>query len=192
MSDSLRDQLLGLGFQSTSKPAAVAKPQTKSTRTPERQAPVPKPHAAAGRSRAEIELAMAYALRADTEKKARIEAERLKQEAARFRREAKIKLEQLLVGNSLNDAAAEITRHFPYGGKIKRIHVTAEQLSALNSGKLGVVQMSGRYLLVNAAVLADAEAIFAEAIALRVDPNAPAADDVHADPQYQVPDDLVW
>ena len=179
-------------FESTTKPAAVAKPQTKSTRTPERQAPVPKPHAAAGRSRAEIELAKAYALRADTEKKARIEAERLKQEAARFRREAKIKLEQLLEGNSLNDATAEITRHFPYGGKIKRIHVTAEQLSALNSGKLGVVQMSGRYLLVNAAVLADAEAIFAEAIALRVDPNAPAADDVHADPQYQVPDDLVW
>ena len=31
-----------------------------------------------------------------------------------------------------------------------------------------------------------------EAVALKVDPDADAADDVYADPQYQVPDDLVW
>ena len=49
-----------------------------------------------------------------------------------------------------------------------------------------------RSLLVTAAVLAEAEAIFAPAIALKVDPDAPAADDPYADPQYQVPDDLVW
>ena len=36
------------------------------------------------------------------------------------------------------------------------------------------------------------EAIFAPAVALRVDPDAPAGDDPYADPQYQVPDDLVW
>ncbi|MNW14234.1 hypothetical protein D3C71_2124030 [compost metagenome] len=52
--------------------------------------------------------------------------------------------------------------------------------------------MDGRYVLVSAEVLAQAEAIFAAAIALKVDPNAPAGDDPYADPQYQVPDDLVW
>jgi uncharacterized protein YaiL (DUF2058 family) len=52
--------------------------------------------------------------------------------------------------------------------------------------------MNGRYLLVDVAVLAEAETIFPEAVALKVDPNAPASDDIYADPQYQVPDDLVW
>ena len=83
-------------------------------------------------------------------------------------------------------------RHFEYGGKIKRIHVTAEQLKALNAGALGVVQMDGRYVLVDAAVLAEAEAIFPQAVALKIDPNAPAQDDPYSDPQLQVPDDLVW
>ena len=40
--------------------------------------------------------------------------------------------------------------------------------------------------------LAQAEQVFAQSIALKVDPNAPADADPYADPQYQVPDDLVW
>jgi uncharacterized protein len=54
------------------------------------------------------------------------------------------------------------------------------------------VQLDGRYLLVDAATLDEAERVFAPAVALRVDPQAPAADDPYADPRYQVPDDLVW
>lgn len=125
-------------------------------------------------------------------KEERIEAERLKQEEARVRREAKAKLEELLKDKSLNAEAADIARHFPYGGKIKRIYVTAEQLTALNAGEMGVVQLNGRYLLVTAEVLAECEAVFAASVALKVDPNAPAEEDPYADPQYQVPDDLVW
>jgi len=64
----------------------------------------------------------------------------------------------LLEGKSLNDAGAEIARHFNYGGKIKRVYVTADQLKALNAGELGVLQQNGRYLLVTAAVLDEAEA----------------------------------
>jgi uncharacterized protein YaiL (DUF2058 family) len=158
-----------------------------------------KPQAAQGRpppsqprTREEIDLARAYAIRAQKEKDERIEAERLKQEQARERREAKAKLAELLKDQGLNDPAAEIARHFDYGGKIKRIHVTPAQLKALNAGELGVVQLDGRYLLVTAALLEQAAAIFPPAIALKVDPTAPAADDPYADPQYQVPDDLVW
>ena len=55
-----------------------------------------------------------------------------------------------------------------------------------------MVQNNGRYLLVEAAVLAQAETVFAAAVALKVDPDAPAQDDPYADPRYQVPDDLVW
>ena len=205
MIDSLRDQLLGLGFKQTStkpapkpapKPAFKAKPAARAARgkpghAPRKDgkgAPAPRNKPRGG----EMDLGKAYAMRAEKEKSERIEAERIKQEEARLRREAREKLAAFLEGKSLNAADAEIARHFDYGGKIKRIHVTAEQLPRLNAGELGVVQLNGRYLLVMADVLVEAGRIFAPAVALKVDPDAPASDDPYSDPQFQVPDDLVW
>lgn len=144
------------------------------------------------RAREDIDLAKAYAIRAQREKDERIAVEQAKQEEARVRREARVRLAELVKDNGLNAADAEIARHFPYGGKIKRIYVTPAQLKQLNAGELGVLQMDGRYLLVTAGLLAQAEAIFPPAVALKVDPDAPAGDDPYADPQFQVPDDLVW
>lgn len=207
MSDSLKDQLLGLGFKAL--PKAERPPERKPERRPDHRGrdahrgastqAGPKPAArpaAKGevrpRPKQEMDLGKAYAIRAQKEKEERIEAERIRQEEARVRREARAKLVEFLKDKALNVADAEIARHFPYGGKIKRIHVTPEQLVALNAGELGVVQDKGRYMLVTAAVLAEAEAIFPDAVALKVDPNASPADDPYSDPQYQVPDDLVW
>lgn len=174
------------------RPAGAAAPRrdgrpAPASRPARADAPARKPH-----TREEIDLGKAYAIRAQREKDERIEAERLRQEEARLRREAKARLAELVKGQALNDANADIARHFPYGGKIKRIHVTAAQLVQLNAGELGVLQLDGRYTLVTAALLAQAEQVFAPAVALKVDPNAPAEDDPYADPQYQVPDDLVW
>nr|WP_202843527.1 DUF2058 family protein [Luteimonas saliphila] len=203
MSDTLRDQLLGLGFKPAAKPARPQKPAQVRDAAPQRdRGDKPKPGAPRpgsprkggkpSRTREDIDLAKAYAIRAQKEKDERIAAERARQEEARQRREARAKLEAFLRDRTLNDPEAEIARHFPYGGKIKRIHVNAAQLTALNAGELGVVQLNGRYLLVSAQDLAQAEALFAPSVALKVDPDAPAADDPYADPQYQVPDDLVW
>lgn len=222
MSDTLRDQLLGLGFKPAPEPApkperkpdtrrdgrpqgrpAQARPQVGNTpgnKPGHAGRPAHGPKAAHGgpqgqrkpRSQEDIDLAKAYAIRAQREKDERIEAERQKQEEARLRREAKARLDELIKDKGLNDPAADIARHFPYGGKIKRIYVTADQLKALNAGQLGVLQQNGRYLLVTAELLAEAERIFAPAVALKVDPDAPAEDDPYADPMYQVPDDLVW
>ncbi|WP_449466995.1 DUF2058 domain-containing protein [Stenotrophomonas humi] len=223
MSDTLRDQLLGLGFKTLPKPER--KPDARRDGRPQGK-PGPaaakhshggkpgqgKPHAARPqsqgkpqpgraqsnqgprkpRSQEDIDLAKAYAIRAQREKDERLEAERLKQEEARLRREARAKVDELIKDKGLNDPNADIARHFEYGGKIKRVYVNAEQLKGLNAGELGVLQQNGRYLLVTAAVLAEAEALFAPSVALKVDPNAPAADDPYADPQFQVPDDLVW
>ncbi len=197
MTDSLRDQLLGLGFKPAPKPERSPKPKPgkgppgKPGRDGAR-ANAPKPHRAKPKTGGEMDLAKAYAIRAQREKEDRIEAERQKQEAARIRREARARLAEFLAGKALNAEDAEIARHFEYGGKIKRIYVTAGQLKALNAGELGVLQQNGRYLLVDAATLAGAEAIFADAVALKIDPDAPAGDDPYSDPQYQVPDDLVW
>ncbi len=209
MSDSLRDQLLGLGFKPAPKPERHASQQPKAGRPEQRKPHGGKPAPGKGghgtgkpgssnksaqltRPRQEFDLAKAYAMRAQKEKDERIEAERQKQEEARLRREAKAKLETLLKDKALNDAEADIARHFPYGGKIKRIYVNAAQLKRLNAGELGVVQLNGRYLLVDAATLAEAESVFAPSVALKVDPDAPAEEDPYADPKYQVPDDLVW
>jgi uncharacterized protein YaiL (DUF2058 family) len=226
MSDSLRDQLLGLGFKPPPKPERKpegkrdprhdsrhdhkrerGKPPAHDARKPHTRGPRQGAAAGAGAkpgpgrdhargkprgNQADIDLAKAYAIRAQREKDERIEAERLKQEAARERREARARLAQLVQGKALNDPAAEIARHFEYGGKIKRIHVTEAQLRALNAGELGVIQIDGRYLLVDAATLALAAETFPPSVALRVDPDAPTGDDPYADPQYQVPDDLVW
>lgn len=230
MSDTLRDQLLGLGFKPApkperpergndpkrggpgrrdGKPAQGARPEGRgpggkpaSHRNDPRRGAGGKPGAKPAqpgqpgqgrpRSREDIDLAKAYAIRAQREKDERIAAEQAKQEEARLRREARAKLAELVKDQTLNVADADIARHFPYGGKIKRIYVTADQLKALNAGELGVLQMDGRYLLVTAQMLAQAEALFPPAVALKIDPNAPVQDDPYADPQYQVPDDLVW
>ena len=228
MSDTLRDQLMGLGFKPAPKPERKndgprrdGRPQGKGGNGNGKPQGAGKGehkpgerrghghHAGAGkpggqargqgqrgprkpRSAEEMDRSKAYAIRSQKEKEERIQAERLKQEEARVRREAKAKLEELLKDKGLNAEEADIARHFPYGGKIKRIYVTAEQLTALNAGELGVVQLNGRYLLVTAEVLAQSEAVFAASVALKVDPNAPAEEDPYADPQFQVPDDLVW
>ncbi|MBS0229663.1 MAG: DUF2058 family protein [Proteobacteria bacterium] len=199
MSNSLRDQLLGLGFKSAPKPPTPAKPAPRAHAQAPTKAAAGKPsrdgkprHDRNVKPQGDIDLAKAFAIRAQKEKDERIEAERIKQEEARLRREARAKLEAFLKDKALNAADADHVRHFDYGGKIKRIHVTADQLKALNAGLLGVVQLNGRYLLVTAEVLEQVEAIFSSAVALKVDPNAPAADDPYSDPQYQVPDDLTW
>jgi len=232
MTDSLRDQLLGLGFKAPAPAAPKPRRDERRPRPDERRGPRPAGRAADGKGgaprgdaaprpqgrnsgaprnegkprpndrkgapqgrrppREDIDLAKAFAIRAQREKDERIEAERVKQEEARLRREARAKLETFLADKSLNKPKADIARHFEYGGKIKRIHVDEAQLKALNAGELGVVQLNGRYLLVTAAVLGEAGAIFAPSVALRIDPDAPAADDPYSDPKYQVPDDLVW
>lgn len=206
---SLRDQLLGLGFTPAPKPERPAdrksggpqgKPHGKPAHARQgnpagkpQQRPAHKPGTKpVSRTREEIDLAKAYALRAQREKNERIAAEAARQEEARKRREARAKLTELVKDKALNAADADIARHFPYGGKIKRIYVNADQLKALNAGELGVLQLDGRYLLVSAELIAQAADIFPAAIALKVDPDAPAEDDPYADPQYQVPDDLVW
>ena len=146
----------------------------------------------APRSQEEIDLAKAYAIRAQKEKQERIEAERLKQEEAARRRAAKAQVAELLKDKALNVADAELVRHFEYGGKIKRIYVTPDQLKALNAGELAVVQLDGRYQLVTVALADEVAALLPSLLALKVDPDAPAEDDPYADPRYQVPDDLVW
>ncbi|BFI95987.1 MAG: DUF2058 family protein [Rhodanobacter sp.] len=183
MSESLRDQLLKAGFVqqvraekrgSEGKSRPSGKPQGHGGK-----APAPR------RNQEEIDLAKAYAIRAQTEATERKRAQQAAEEEARLRRERKQKIQQLLDGKALNKADTDLVRNFEYGGKIRRIHVDAAQLAALNAGELGVVQQAGRYLLVARDIAEQVRSIDEHQLALLVDPNATGADD-------GVPDDLVW
>jgi uncharacterized protein YaiL (DUF2058 family) len=197
MADSLRDQLLKSGIVKQVQPERPREPKRASSPgKPARHGGLPgkpgaKPGArpqppAAGRSQQDIDLARAYALRAQTETRERKQIEQEAAEQARLRRERKQKIQQLLDGKALNKADADQPRNFEYGGKIRRVHVDAPQLAALNAGELGVVQHGGRYLLVAREIAEQIRAIDPRQLALLVDPAASGIGD------DGVPDDLMW
>src|SRR5512142_43405 len=156
MADSLRDQLLKSGIvkQVREEKRPSAPPSGKPFQQRHGGSPSKggkpgqhKPHGkpSAPKSQEEIDLAKAYAIRAQTEANERKRAEQAAAEEARVRRERKI--QQLLEGKTLNKPDVDHVRHFEYGGKIRRVHVDADQLKAINAGELGVVQQQGRYLV---------------------------------------------
>ncbi len=193
MSDSLRDQLLKSGLVQKLKPEPKARPgppldrRQSRQQPPKKTAPVPAPVPAPVTLRADLhehDLARAYALRAKQEKDERDRAQREAERAAREKKERKQKLHALLDGNAQNAADADVPRHFPHGNKIRRVYCTSAQLVRLNRGELAVVQVAGRYLLVEKDIALQAQVIQAESLVLLCDPDAPAEDDV--------PADLVW
>jgi uncharacterized protein YaiL (DUF2058 family) len=177
MSESLRDQLLKSGLAKTLKPEAKPAPK---------KAPPPKPQhrPTAPSKKDDVDLARAYAMRARSEREEREHAQREAERVAREKKERKAKLTALLNDKVLNHADADVARHFPHGNKIRRVYCTKEQLEKLNKGELAVVQLAGRYLLVEKDIALQAQAIQLESLVLLCDPNAPADDDV--------PADLVW
>ncbi len=202
MAESLRDQLLKSGIvkqvreekrpappQGGKPPFAKRHGSAPSNGKPPHHKQGGKPPSShkPGKSQEEIDLAKAYAIRAQTEANERKRAEQAAAEEARLRRERKLKIQQLLGGKTLNKADVEHVRHFEYGGKIRRVHLDAAQLAALNGGELGVVQQQGRYLLVTRELAEQVRAIDAHQVALLVEPGSTGS--VGED---GVPDDLMW
>jgi uncharacterized protein YaiL (DUF2058 family) len=186
MADSLRDQLLKSGIVKQLKderrqPLPAPKPGASAQRRP------PQPHKPKPvRNGEEIDLAKAYAIRAQTEAEERKRAEQEAAEQARLKRERKAKVQKLLEGQALNKADADQVRHFEYGGKIRRVYVDTRQLADLNAGKLGIVQNSGRYVLVTQGLAEQIREIDPHLVALLVDPATAGVD------EDGVPNDLMW
>jgi uncharacterized protein YaiL (DUF2058 family) len=176
MADSLREQLLKSG---------IVKQVREDARRDVPRAHRPKPKSAKPKSSAEMDLARAWAMRAQTEATERKRAQAEAAAQAEARRQRKQRLDETLRGQVLNKTDVDLVRHFEYGGKIRRVHVDAEQLAALNAGELAVVQHGGRHALVTRAIAEQVRAFAPEQIALLVDPEAPAAED-------DVPPDLIW
>jgi uncharacterized protein YaiL (DUF2058 family) len=175
MSESLRDQLLKSGLVRTNE-SGPRRDRTPPPGTPRKTAERPP-----RREPSEIDLAKAYALRDRTEREQREREQRMAEQRAREKKERKQKLSTLLRDAALNDAQAEVPRHFPHMNRIRRIYVTQEQFPRLNSGELAVVQFAGRYLLVTRETGVAAQAIHTEALVLLCDPQAVDEDGVPAD-----------
>jgi uncharacterized protein YaiL (DUF2058 family) len=190
MADSLRDQLLKSGIvkqvRDEKRVAGPATGKSGSKGGKSRHAPNAARHSRSEKDQEGIDLARAYAIRAQAEASERKRAEQEAAEQSRLRRERKQKIQKLLEGSALNKADADQPRNFEFGGKIRRVHVDAEQLVALNTGALGVVQHAGRYLLVPREIAEQVRDIEPRQLALLITPGANGADD------DGVPDDLMW
>ena len=175
MSDSLRDQLLKMGLaKATTKPiSGKSKPGQSSARRSAGKTTRFKSPGAPAVSSDEIDLAKAWAMREHQERTQRAAAKRKAAEQVRKRREIRDRLQRLIDGRVHNKPAeqTELQRHFEYGGKIRRVHVDTDQLQALNSGALGVVQLSGRYLLLDRSLVEQARSFAPHLVALLVDPD---------------------
>lgn len=193
MADSLRDQLLKSGLVQKLKsesrqaqPATAGQRQNKGKGGATRPStPVQyKPREKAVHETREMDLARAYGLRDRADREEREQEKKQAELRAREKAERKQKLAELLAGRSVNRADADIARHFPHGGKIRRVYCTAEQLKQVNEGDLAVVQHKGHYLLVDRETAGKVRLISEEALVLHCDPNEEGDDGV--------PPDLVW
>lgn len=140
MSKSLQDQLRDLGL-------ARDRPRSKPGRQKgrKRARSVGESAASAARKTGEVSLEEAFRLREQAEKKEASDAKRRKQAEDRRRRELNRTIKAIVEPNRLNDPAAEESRYFLYKGRIRKVHVTADQLEALNEGRLGLVYLAGGY-----------------------------------------------
>ena len=172
MSDSLQDQLKALGL-------ARAKPKPKPKAKP-------KPKPKANKVKQEFSLEKAYALKKRDEQKQADHARKKKLAEDRQRRLLNNEIRNIVKANRLNKDDAEIARNFMFRGRIRKLHVTPEQLKALNAGELGIAYLSGGYHLL-AKEHADAvHQLSADHVA---DLSVGSED---GDGDHPVPDDLSW
>ncbi|NOR20950.1 MAG: DUF2058 family protein [Xanthomonadales bacterium] len=175
MSNSLKDQLLALGL-------AAKKPRS----NPKKQK---KPQAAPAKAKdpnAEISLDQAFRLRSKDERQKKERAIAEKRELERQRREINQKIQALIKEHSQRNDAADKKRNFLYKGRIRSVLATADQITEINNGKLGVVYLSGNYHLMPADKI--------EEISKFAPDHVPdlAGSESADEKDNPVPDDLIW
>ena len=176
MSNSLQEQLLALGLARDS----GKKKRQATSRKPGKSKPK-----AGGERPAEFSLGKAYALKRRDEQKQADHARNKKLAEDRQRRLLNNEIRNIVQTHRLNRKDAEIARNFVFKGRIRKIHVSPEQLKALNAGELGIAYLSGGYhLLANEQV----EAVHQ----LSAEHVADLSIENEDDGDHPVPDELDW
>lgn len=180
MSKSLQDQLLALGL-ARDKPSKQRRPAGKPAK--------PRPKAGPAGDKippGELTLEQAYALKKKDEQKRADLARRKKQEEDRRRKKLNCAIRTIVEANRLNRDDAEIARNFMFRGRIRKVHVTPEQLQALNSGELGIAYLSGGYHLLTKEHTEQVRRLSADHV-----PDLESGLD-EDEGEFPVPDDLTW
>jgi len=179
MSDSLQDQLKALGL-SRSKPSGKhSARQNKPARPGDRK------QAAKPPQDGELSLQKAYALKRREEQELADNARKKKQAEDKQRRLLNNQIREIVKAKRLNSKDAEVARNFLFKGRIRKIHVKSDQLKALNTGKLGIVYLSGGYHLLDLPHFMKVRELSAEHV---VELGTSEEDDG----DFPVPDDLNW
>jgi uncharacterized protein YaiL (DUF2058 family) len=192
MADSLREQLLALGLAKASASGARRKSnadphrkieQQRRQRTKRKEDKSKSQSTSAAES--ELSLEQAYRQREEQAKKQVEHARELKRIEDRRRRKLNDNIRAIVKPHRLNDPAAEISRNFMYKGRIRKVNVTAGQLTALNEGALGLVYLAGGYHILQPEYVEQVRCLSAEHV-----PDLMSS--VDEDDEYPVPDDLHW
>ena len=179
MGNSLQDQLLALGL-------ARDKPKRQRQENPRKPGKTKQKQGTGGRNKAaEFSLEKAYALKKRDEKNQADRARKKKLAEDRQRRLLNTEIRKIVKAHRLNRDDAEIARNFIFRDRIRKLHVTPEQLKALNAGKLGIAYLSGGYHLLADEHVEAVRGLSAEHVA---DLSSEAEDDG----EYPVPDDMSW
>ena len=190
MSKSLQDQLLALGLTSkrpektrklSRRAPAKAGQRPGTGSSPKKERGLEK-RAAGG----EMSLDRAYSLRKQEEKTQADTARKRKQAEDRCRRRLNQEIRAIVSKHRLNDAKAEVPRHFMYRGRIRKINLTPDQLKALNAGEFGIAYLSGGYHLLAPEHVEVVRKLSSEHVPDLASGNSEEPE------EFPVPDDLTW
>jgi len=178
MADSLQDQLRALGL-------AASEPKRTQVRKAASHPEKKRSQKSAGVRHPDQELSLgeAYALREREEQRQARQARQQRQQEERRRRRINQAIGEIVSARRQNREDADIARHFLFNGRIRRIHVTAEQQDALNTGRLGIVYLSGGYHLLEPDALEAVRQISAEHV-VDIGVGDDSDDDAGDEPPY--------
>jgi len=96
------------------------------------------------------------------------------------------RIQELLEGERLNDAQADVAYHFIKGKRVKRIYVTGTQRVQLASGEIVIAALEGNHHLLSPAVAEKLLALAPQTVVCAGAETDPDGD------EHPVPDDVTW
>lgn len=201
MSESLRDQLVKAGL-ATNAQAKKAERSKRAEATAERHQAKPskgqKGKRADAVGQSETDKVKAKAAQQRAEKAARDKALAQQRNEKSQAKALQAQIKQLILQNDQRTKVADeeaVPYNFVHGKKIKKIFVTKQQLEALSSGRLMVVNNNGLYHFVDEKVAKqiqqrDPKRIIVAHADAAADPEPGSDDEFYA--KFEVPDDLDW
>lgn len=191
---SLQDALLKTGLADERQKAgrktgdAASRGSRQAPRNQQRKKKTGKRPGADRSEASDLERAWRARRRAETEEAERVKQARVADQEARRKRN--LELDAIVEGQALNVDEAELPRYFEHLGRIRRVMCTQAQRDAINGGRLGIVNLRGRYLIVEPEVLARYKALAADLVPDLSGTEPESREDEHDYPP--VPDDLTW